>query len=176
MESEVSVVRTELGDDVDPPALRALLTEYFTEANRLGREWFDDEEFGADAEEIVSADIDRLQSAAVDAPLFAARTPERLAGSVQIKRLDDHRVEVKRLYVRPQYRGDGIGRALVRRLIEEMRTEGFETLLLGVSPYHEGAQSLYLSLGFEWRSKYEENAVPPSLREDWQFMEYSLVD
>jgi len=175
MDSDVSVVRTSLGEGVTAPELRALLTEYFREANRLGREWFDDEGFGADVEGIVDGDVERLRTATVEDPLFVARTGE-LAGSVQIKRLDGARVEVKRLYVRPAYRGEGIGRALVETLIEETRAEGYGTLLMGVAPYHDRAQSLYESLGFAYRSKYAENTVPPEIRDDWLFMEYSLVE
>lgn len=174
MNSDVCIARTRPGDGATPAELRALLTEYFREANRLGQEWFDDEEFGADVAEIVDGDIERLQTAEIDEPLFVARTAGELAGSVQIKRLDGSRVEVKRLFVRPAYRGTGVGRGLVETLIAETRADGFETLLMGVSPYHRNAQSLYESLGFEYRPIYEENNVPPEMRDDWLFMEYSL--
>jgi ribosomal protein S18 acetylase RimI-like enzyme len=173
MEKMGAIRRTELGDGATAAELRALLTEYFEEAGRLGREYFDDEDWGADVERIVEGDIERLRSGATDRPLFVARVDGRLAGSVQLKRLDDTRGEIKRLYVGPAHRGEGIGRSLVELVLAEARAAGFETLLLGLAPYHGAAGSLYESLGFEYRPAYEENQVPESV-EEWYFMERSL--
>jgi len=173
MSIEGSIRRTALGDGTTAAELRGLLTEYFEEAGRLGRAYFDDEGWGADVERIVEGDLERLRSGPTDRPLFVARVGGDLAGSVQLKRLDDARVEVKRLYVRPEHRGDGIGRALVETLIEETRDDGYETLLMGLSPYHERAAALYESLGFEYRPVYEENQVPEDV-EEWYFMKRSL--
>lgn len=173
MEKMGAIRRTELGDGATAAELRALLTEYFEEAGRLGREYFDDEDWGADVERIVEGDIERLRSGATDRPLFVARVDGRLAGSVQLKRLDDTRGEIKRLYVGPAHRGEGIGRALVETLLGEARSDGYDTLLMGLSPYHERAAELYESLGFEYRPAYEENQVPESV-EEWYFMERSL--
>ena len=170
---EVSLRRTALGDGATAAELRALLTEYFEEANRLGQAYFDDEAFGADVEAIVDGDVERLRTATLDEPLFVARIDGALVGSVQLKRLDASRVEVKRMYVTPAHRGEGIGRSLVELVLAEARADGFETLLLGLAPYHGAAGSLYESLGFEYRPAYEENQVPESV-EEWYFMERSL--
>jgi len=171
---DISVVRTELAGYEDE--LRELLTEYFVEATAHGREWFDDEDFGADIEELVAGDLDRLDTAAIERPLFLARTDEGIVGTVQVKRLGETIAEVKRLYVRPGYRNAGVGSMLVERMCVELRADGVRTLRLGVAPYHERAQALYQSLGFEYRPPYEQTQSPAELHDDWNFMELSLEE
>ena len=173
MDREVSLHRTALGDGATADELRTLLTAYFEEANRLGQAYFDDEAFGADVDAIVDGDVERLRTATLEEPLFVARIDGALVGSVQLKRLDASRAEIKRMYVEPASRGEGIGRSLVELVLAEARADGFETLLLGLAPYHGAAGSLYESLGFEYRPAYEENQVPESV-EEWYFMERSL--
>ena len=168
---EVSVVRTALAGH--ERVLRELLTEYFREANSLGREWFDDEEFGAPVPDIVDADVERLETAELAEPLFLARHDGQILGTVQLKHLDETTAEVKRLYVRPDSRGEGVGRALVEALVEETRRDGFESLRLGVAPYHEGARRLYESLGFQYTPPYEESNAPAEIHDVWNFMEYA---
>lgn len=172
MNTDVSVVRTDVQGHEDE--LRELLREYFERSSERGREWLDDEEFGADAEGIVAADLERLASAAIARPLFLALYDGRIVGSVQSKRLDGTTAEVKRLYVRPDYRAEGIGRALVEEIISWAASAGFETLRLGVAPFHEEAQSLYLDLGFEFTPQYDASQAPAELRDDWNFMKLSL--
>lgn len=167
--SNVSIVRTDLAGYEGE--LRELLGEYFVEANEAGREWFDDEEFGADPEGLVAADLERLASPEIPDPLFLALRDGRIVGSVQLKRLTGEAAEVKRLYVRPGARGEGIGRELVETLVEEATADGFEVLRLGVAPYHERAQELYRSLGFEPIPPYEQTQAPPGIHDDWTFME-----
>ncbi|WP_224270159.1 GNAT family N-acetyltransferase [Haloprofundus salinisoli] len=174
MNADATVVRTDVAGH--EPELRELLHEYFLEANEQGRQWFDDEEFGADPEEIVAADLDRLASATIAEPLFLARRGGELVGSIQLKQLDETTAEVKRLYVRPSHRETGVGQALVETLISEARADGFETLRLGVAPYHEGARSLYRNLDFEFTAAYEETQAPAAIRDDWGFMKRSLAE
>ncbi|WP_224332820.1 GNAT family N-acetyltransferase [Haloprofundus halobius] len=167
-----SVIRTDLpGHEAE---LRKLLRAYFDEANEEGQEWFDDESFGAEPAEIVTADLDRLASAAISEPLFLAYHGDELAGSIQLKQLDETTAEVKRLYVKPSHRGEGVGRTLVETLLSEARVDGFRTLRLGVAPYHGNARSLYRELGFEFTPAYEETQAPTEIHDDWGFMERSL--
>ncbi|MXV63434.1 GNAT family N-acetyltransferase [Natronorubrum sp. JWXQ-INN-674] len=174
MDDRVTVVRTAITGYEDE--LRDLLRAYFTKAGERGREWFDDDEFGADIETIVADDLDRLASPAIDEPLVLALVDDRIAGSAQLKRLDGTNIEMKRLYVRPGDRGDGIGRRLVETATDAAAADGFETLRLGVAPYHDAARSLYRGLGFETTPQYDGSQTPPELVDDWQFLKYSLED
>ncbi|WP_049971682.1 GNAT family N-acetyltransferase [Haladaptatus cibarius] len=174
MDFTTSIVRTEIhGHETE---LRNLLREYFTRANEQGQEWFDDDDFGASVEEIVTGDLNRLESATITEPLFLAFLDDEIAGSVQLKQLDETTAEVKRLYVKPAYRGEGLGRKLMEAMRREADADGYETLRLGVSPFHEKAQSLYRDLGFEFTEPYDGTQAPPTIRENWNFMKLSLSD
>jgi ribosomal protein S18 acetylase RimI-like enzyme len=157
-------------------ALEALLTEYFTLVDRQARDYFGDRVDGLDVDEAVASDLARLEAPALSEPLVVASTPDRLVGTVQAKRLDTANVEMKRLYVRPDTRGEGIGRALVTTFLDEVATEGFETVRLGVAPYHDRARALYTDLGFEFTEQYEGSNAPAAIVEDWGFMQRSLSD
>ncbi|MFC4449328.1 GNAT family N-acetyltransferase [Halorussus aquaticus] len=167
----VSVVRTEV--DGHESALRGLLLDYYEFADREARAYFD-ELTGIDIEAAVEDDIDRLESAAVDDPLFLARDGDRIVGSVQLKRLDETTAEVKRLYVTPDYRGTGIGQRLMAELLDGAERDGFETLRLGVGPSLDAARSLYEDLGFEYTSRYDQSGAPEAVGDEWGFMRRSL--
>jgi putative acetyltransferase len=77
--------------------------------------------------------------------------PDRRSGSVG---------EVKRLYVKPQTRGQGIARLLVSALLGEARTIGYRELWLDTLPSMAEAQSLYRSVGFRPIAPYYANPLP----------------
>ncbi|MFB6345612.1 MAG: GNAT family N-acetyltransferase [bacterium] len=70
-------------------------------------------------------------------------------GCVLMKPYDESSAEMHRLYVRPDCRGEGIGRQLARNLIERTRSKGYDSLRLVTTQNMTEAQSLYRSLGFE---------------------------
>ena len=70
------------------------------------------------------------------------------AGCVALHRLDDERCELKRLYVRPTYRGQGLGGELVARVLDDARAIGYRCMLLDTLPALESAIKIYRGLGF----------------------------
>lgn len=64
--------------------------------------------------------------------------------------------EVKRLYVAPEGRGQGVGLQLAEAVIKEARVFGYRTMLLDTLPHMEAARKLYRRLGFETCEKYYE--------------------
>ena len=78
-------------------------------------------------------------------------------GSAGFKRLDDETGEVKRLYVAPEARGDGIGRALMLRLEEEARGRGYSRLRLDIGDRQPDAMALYTDLGYAEIPDYNGN-------------------
>jgi putative acetyltransferase len=85
--------------------------------------------------------------------LLLAFVAGELAGCVAMRRLSDvdyaNACEMKRLYVRPPWRRDGVGRILAQAILDEARRAGYSAMLLDTLDEMEAARELYASLGFE---------------------------
>ena len=80
------------------------------------------------------------------------------AGIVALKDLGGGMAEVKRLFVRPEFRRSGVARALMERLLAEARDAGYATARLGTAAIFTPALALYDSLGFRRIEPYREGA------------------
>ena len=101
--------------------------------------------------------------AAPDGVLLLTRDDRRAVGCGALRRFgrgEEKTCEMKRLYVRPEARGLGIGRCLAERLIAEACSLGYETMVLDTLDRLRAAMGLYRSLGFEQTSAYYENPLP----------------
>ena len=101
-------------------------------------------------------------------PILIARDDDRVAGCVALRRIDDETCEMKRLYVRSEFRGREIGRRLAESIIEEARCRNFRRMRLDTLPSMQSAMKLYESLGFVDIEPYRYNPVEGS-----RFMELS---
>jgi GNAT superfamily N-acetyltransferase len=91
--------------------------------------------------------------------LLLVRYGEDAAGCVALRRLELNICEMKRLYVRPDYRGLGLGRMLVERVIAEARSIGYARMRLDtVASAMEDAIALYRRMGFQEIAPY--SAIP----------------
>ncbi len=81
------------------------------------------------------------------------------AACVAMRRWDDGACEMKRLYVRPAYRGRGLARLLVERAIAWAVAQGYRRILLDTLPTMAAAQRLYEQLGFVDVAPYRPNPV-----------------
>jgi putative acetyltransferase len=92
--------------------------------------------------------------------LFIAACDSVLAGCVALHRLDFQICEMKRLYLRPQFRGKRLGRVLAERIIAEARQIGYHRMRLDtVEPVMKDAVAMYRKLGFVEIAPYCTNPV-----------------
>ncbi len=92
--------------------------------------------------------------------LLLATVAGSAAGTVAMRPLAGSACEAKRLYVRPEYRGQGVGDALVRRIIKEARASGFREMFADSLPSMSAALRIYRRLGFSETQSYSANPTP----------------
>lgn len=93
-------------------------------------------------------------------------------GIACLKALTDSIGEVKRMYVRPQARNRGLGRALLNQLLEEARQIGYERIRLDSARFMTEAHQLYRTNGFREIEAYEGSEIPKEFQKNWIFMEW----
>jgi GNAT superfamily N-acetyltransferase len=131
-------------------------------ARRLFREYVEGLDFALDFQDFED-EMDALPGpyAAPDGTILLAEIDGSPVGVVAVKSLDDDGVcEMKRLYVQPDHRNDGVGRALGEAILNVARDLDYDVMRLDTVESMTAARSLYRSLGFEERSAYYHNPLP----------------
>ncbi len=96
--------------------------------------------------------------------LLLAEYERDIAGCVALHQLDAEICEMKRLYLRPKFRGHGFGRALAERIIAEARHIGYRRMRLDtVEPMMKDAVAMYRKLGFQEIAPYCSNPITGAL-------------
>ncbi len=105
-----------------------------------------------------------------DGRLYLADVDGKAAGCVALRKLEDSVCEMKRLFIREDFRGLGLGKLLVEKLIEEARLIGYEKMRLDTLPVKMAtAVKIYRNFGFEEIPAYYNNPYKETL-----FMELEL--
>jgi len=99
-----------------------------------------------------------------DGRLLLVECEGQLAGCVALHKLGPGVCEMKRLYLRPQFRGKGLGRVLAERIIAEARQIGYQHMRLDtVEPVMKDAVAMYRRLGFKQIAPYCANPIAGAL-------------
>ena len=87
--------------------------------------------------------------------LYVARDGDDVVGVGAVKPVDAEVAEIKRMYVRPKARGQGVGRAILEGLLADARAVGYAVARLETAVFMREAQALYRSLGFRERPVFD---------------------
>jgi putative acetyltransferase len=138
---------------VEMAAVQELWEEYWQEAG-LSRE------FQGFADEVQSLPG---QYGPPQGRLLIAWIDHQAAGTVAMRPLRGGECEAKRLFVRPAFRGQGVGKALLVRLLEEARTAGYRCVFADTLPSMAAALPMYRTVGFEETVPYTDKATPGAI-------------
>jgi ribosomal protein S18 acetylase RimI-like enzyme len=95
--------------------------------------------------------------------LLLAFCEDEPAGTIALRRLDARAGEVKRLYLRPRFRGYGLGRRLLEAIVERAVAMQYECLYADTLPVMTEALSLYQRAGFERTEAYSSAPTPGAI-------------
>lgn len=103
--------------------------------------------------------------------LYLLEVDNEIVGMGGLRRLKDGVGEIKRMYIKPEYQGEGLGKELLKCLLSKGKEFGFSAIYLETGAFMTTAQHLYRSVGFRDREMYPETEVPLQLQHVWLFME-----
>lgn len=109
-----------------------------------------------------AAELEQLASmyAPPGGTLILARSSGRPIGCGAVRRLSADTCEMKRLYLRPEARGMGLGRLIAERLVLEAKRLGYGRMVLDTLAGMQAARGLYGALGFRATEPYYDNPLP----------------
>ena len=137
-----------------PKEVEELFTEYTNMLVRLDplfQESLDEQNYSEEMEHLED------KYGLPDGRLYLLMDREKAAASVALHKIDEQTCELKRLYVKPEYRRQGIAEMLLDRLISEARETGYSYMVLDTMPALKEAIRLYEKKGFYRIEKYNNN-------------------
>lgn len=102
--------------------------------------------------------------------LYLAYCNEELAGCIGLRKIDSENCEMKRLYVRPPFRGLQIGTQLISKIIADAKEIGYSHMLLDTLPFLQNAIHMYRKYGFYEIKSYNDSPMSTSI-----FMRLNLI-
>jgi GNAT superfamily N-acetyltransferase len=164
----MTLVRDMRNDEADTMVVRELFWEYLQWANGRVHDEF---EVDFDVASMLEEDMRTLDKyAPPDGRIVLAIHGESVVGLGCLKRLKPGVGEIKRMFVRPEVRGAGLGRALLNALLTHAKAAGYSEVRLDSAAFMKAAHSIYRSVGFRDSDPYPESEIPSSFQKHWVFM------
>jgi len=149
------------------------LTEYMTFiANELMKPpW----KFNVDVDHEVDFTMNNLDKfEKPDGRLLLVEVEGQIAGTISLRKIKDDSGEIKRMFVRPKFRGKKLGNLMIEEMIEVAKENGYSKLYLDTAQYMSSEVTLYKKFGFEEIEPYPECIVTKKLWEKLIFMKKEL--
>jgi len=108
--------------------------------------------------------------------LLLVKDNTQVIGLACLRRIRDDIGEIKRMYIREEFRGEGLGKLLLEDLLIEAKDIGYPRIRLDSARFMEAAHSLYSSSGFYEIDPYPESEIPDEFQRHWIFMEKKFID
>jgi GNAT superfamily N-acetyltransferase len=143
----VSLTIVQVSSPADIAKVRELLTEYTAWTTSVEGDAHNAPTFRGLEDELATLPGIYVPPAA---RLFLATVDGHPAGCIALKRHDDETCELKRLYVRPAFRGHQLGRRLVNLVLDAARDVGYERIILDSHISMKPAHEIYLAAGFRF--------------------------
>ena len=149
--------------------IRIILNEYLTFiAKELTRQPWN---FDLDVENEVNFTMNNLDKfSEPDGRLLLVEVDGEIAGTISLRKIREDAGEIKRMYVKPKFRGKKLGNLMVEKVISISEENGFSKLFLDTSSFMSSAVSLYKKYGFKKIDSYPECIVSKELWDNWIFM------
>jgi GNAT superfamily N-acetyltransferase len=166
----VTIYQVQTQDDID--GVRELLFEYLSWATDQAKELYDEV---VDVNEMLDHSMSEINLfSPPSGRLLLAMEEGAAAGVACMKGIREETCEIKRMYVRPVYRGKKIGRNLLDQLIRDAKEIGYSKILLDSAQFMREAHSLYRSAGFKDIELYPETEMSEDFQEHMVYMELEL--
>ena len=149
--------------------IRIILNEYLSFiAKELTRPPWN---FNLDVEHEVNFTMNNLDKfAEPDGRLLLVKVDGEIAGTISLRKIREDAGEIKRMYVKPKFRGKKLGNLLIEEVIEISQGNEFSKLYLDTAHFMSSAISLYKNFGFKKTGPYPESIHPKGLCDKWIFM------
>ena len=150
-------------------AIRLILTEYmkFIANEIIKPPW----QFNVDIEHEVDFTMNNLDKfAEPDGRLLLVEVDGQIAGTISLRKIRGDCGEIKRMYIKPEFRGKKLGNLMIEKVISISEENGFSKLFLDTSLFMSSAVSLYKKYGFKEIDSYTECIVSKELWDNWIFM------
>ena len=127
--------------------------------------------FTLDVEYAVNFTMNNLDKfAEPDGRLLLVEVDGEIAATISLRKIREDAGEIKRMYVKPKFRGKKLGNLMVEKVISISEENGFSKLFLDTSSFMSSAVSLYKKYGFKKIDSYPECIVSKKLWDNWIFM------
>lgn len=140
-------------------------------------------EFGVSVEELVGMSTSDyvhsvIEKVCGDRPpagvFYLIRMDSQLAGMGGLRCVGPDVAEIKRIYIRPEFRGMKLGDHMMHRLLEDAKRFGYPRVCLESGPFMQSAHRLYERNGFTDCAIYEGVEVPEMFHNRWRVMDRTL--